>query len=120
MSTSRSAEGAAGSPGGRVAVLDSDRRLPSLGLTVCTARAAVAQRARGLRLGVDDWLAKPCHPEEVVARGEAVVRRRAPVAPRAVRPLQTGGLVVRPDRYQAFAGEQSADLARREFTFAHA
>jgi DNA-binding response OmpR family regulator len=92
------------------------RRMPSLGMIVCSAPAAVAQRVRGLRLGADDWITKPCHPEEVVARLEAVVRRRTLGEPRgAGSPLRAGGLVVRPDRYQAFAGELSADLTRREF-----
>ena len=50
--------------------------LPDLGVIVCTGRSTVAQRVRGLRLGVDDWIAKPCHPEEVMARVEAVSRRR--------------------------------------------
>ena len=50
--------------------------LPDLGVIVCTGRSTVAQRVRGLRLGVDDWIAKPCHPEEVIARIEAVARRR--------------------------------------------
>jgi DNA-binding response OmpR family regulator len=36
----------------------------------------VAQRVRGLSLGVDDWVTKPCHPEELLARVQAVVRRR--------------------------------------------
>jgi DNA-binding response OmpR family regulator len=91
-------------------------RMPNLGVIVCSAPVAVAQRVRGLRLGADDWITKPCHPEEVVARMEAVVRRRALSEPRgALRPLRAGGLVVRPDRYQAFAGEVSADLTRREF-----
>ena len=49
---------------------------PSLGIVVCTGRSTVAQRVRGLRLGADDWVSKPCHPEEVIARVEAVVRRR--------------------------------------------
>src|SRR5215210_1177792 len=48
-------------------------RMPHLGLIVCTAPTGVAQRVRGLRLGADDWVSKPCHPEEVVARIEAVV-----------------------------------------------
>ena len=39
--------------------------LPDLGVIVCTGRSTVAQRVRGLRLGVDDWITKPCHPEEV-------------------------------------------------------
>ena len=32
--------------------------LPDLALLVCTGRSTVAQRVRGLRLGVDDWLTK--------------------------------------------------------------
>src|SRR4051795_3213941 len=50
--------------------------VPGLGVVVCTERSTVAQRVRGLRIGADDWVAKPCHPEEVIARVEAVVRRR--------------------------------------------
>src|SRR4051794_35035104 len=50
--------------------------LPGMGLVICTGRTSVAQRVRGLRLGADDWVTKPCHPEEVLARIEAVVRRR--------------------------------------------
>src|SRR4051812_3937250 len=47
--------------------------LPGLGVVVCTGQSSVAQRVRGLRLGADDWVTKPCHPEEVIARVEAVV-----------------------------------------------
>jgi DNA-binding response OmpR family regulator len=91
-------------------------RMPSLGLVVCTAPVATAQRVRGLRLGADDWVSKPCHPEEVVARLEAVVRRRALASSRADQsPVSVGGLSVRPGRFQAFAGDVSADLTRREF-----
>jgi DNA-binding response OmpR family regulator len=91
-------------------------RMPNLGLVVCTAPVAVAQRVRGLRLGADDWLTKPCHPEEVVARLEAVGRRRSPWEQRGEQtPVEVGGLSVRPDRFQAYAGDASADLTRREF-----
>ena len=37
-------------------------RLPGLGVIVCTGQSSVAQRVRGLRLGADDWVTKPCHP----------------------------------------------------------
>ncbi len=90
-------------------------RMPNLGLVVCTAPVALAQRVRGLRLGADDWISKPCHPEEVVARLEAVVRRRSLRDPRGQAAVEVAGLSVRPDRFQAFAGEVSADLTRREF-----
>src|SRR3984957_4467877 len=52
--------------------------LPELGVVVCTGGSTVAQRVRGLRLGADDWLTKPCHPEELIARVEAVVRGGRP------------------------------------------
>src|SRR5918992_1470315 len=42
--------------------------LPGLGIVVCTGRSSVSQRVRGLRMGADDWVTKPCHPEEVQAR----------------------------------------------------
>jgi DNA-binding response OmpR family regulator len=90
--------------------------LPDLGVVVCTGRSTVAQRVRGLRLGVDDWIAKPCHPEEAMARIEAVSRRRRRGSSRAeVGPLVVGELEIRADQFQAFVSDGSLDLTRREF-----
>ncbi|MEA2301626.1 MAG: hypothetical protein QOE44_2161 [Solirubrobacteraceae bacterium] len=90
--------------------------LPDLGVVVCTGSSTVAQRVRGLRLGADDWLAKPCHPEELIARLEAVVRRRRRMeAPRHHQPIQAGEVEIRRDRYQAFVAGHGLDLTRREF-----
>jgi len=90
--------------------------LPGLGVIVCTNDSTVAQRVRGLRLGADDWIAKPCHPEEVMARIEAVVRRRRRSTGEVERgPLVVGELEVRADQYQAFVAGRSVDLTRREF-----
>jgi DNA-binding response OmpR family regulator len=90
--------------------------LPGLGVVVCTGPSSVAQRVRGLRLGADDWITKPCHPEEVLARVEAVVRRRKRAAPQADQgSLLSGELEIRPDRFEAFVGGQPLDLTRREF-----
>ena len=49
---------------------------PSQAVVVCTGPTSVAQRVRGLRLGADDWVTKPCHPEEVLARVEGALRAR--------------------------------------------
>ena len=90
--------------------------LPDLGVVVCTGRSTVAQRVRGLRLGIDDWITKPCHPEEAIARLEAVSRRRRRARPRVdAGPVVAGELEIRSDRFQAFVGEVSLDLTRREF-----
>jgi DNA-binding response OmpR family regulator len=90
--------------------------LPGLGIVVCTGRSTVSQRVRGLRLGADDWVTKPCHPEEVLARVEAVVRRRKRATARAeTGPLVAGELEIRADQFQAFVGSGSVDLTRREF-----
>ena len=90
--------------------------LPDLGLVVCTGRSTVAQRVRGLRLGADDWITKPCHPEEALARIEAVSRRRRRGRHEfEAAPLAAGELEIRPDRFQAFVGDEALDLTRREF-----
>jgi DNA-binding response OmpR family regulator len=91
-------------------------RLPGLGVIVCTGPSSVAQRVRGLRLGADDWVSKPCHPEELIARVEAVVRRRKRAETRAdAGPLAVGEMEIRADQFQAFVGGVSAGLTRREF-----
>ncbi len=94
--------------------------IAGLGVIVATPRSTVAQRVRGLRLGADDWVNKPCHPEEVIARVEAVVRRRRRAGgPVDRRPIIAGELEIRLDQFQAFVGGQSLDLTRREFELLH-
>jgi DNA-binding response OmpR family regulator len=89
--------------------------LPALPIVVCTGQSTVQQRVRGLRLGADDWLSKPCHPEELIARLEAVSRRRRRGDGEAGETVAAGEIEVRPDQFQAFAGGRSIDLTRREF-----
>jgi DNA-binding response OmpR family regulator len=94
--------------------------LPDLGVVVCTGRSTVAQRVRGLRLGVDDWITKPCHPEEAMARVEAVSRRGRRGRPEPDNaPIVSAELEIRGDQFQAFAGGTSLDLTRREFELLH-
>jgi DNA-binding response OmpR family regulator len=90
--------------------------LPDLGVVVCTGSSTVAQRVRGLRLGADDWISKPCHPEEVIARMEGLVRRRTHASGRAQKaPISAGEVEIRADRFQAFVRGRSLELTRREF-----
>ena len=74
-------------------VITLDRMLPGIdGLTLVTrlrdagiqtpvllisALSDADERVRGLRAGGDDYLTKPFHPDEMVARVEALLRRRS-------------------------------------------
>jgi DNA-binding response OmpR family regulator len=87
---------------------------PGFRILVCTGTSTVTERVRALEMGVDDWLSKPCHPEELVARIEAVVgHRRRPE--RSLEPTKIGEVEIRPDLYQAFVAGRSLALTRREF-----
>lgn len=66
-----------------------------------TARGSTADRAKGLDLGADDYVAKPFHPDELAARVRAVLRRSTGAVP--------GGGIVRFD-------ETEIDLERRMVT----
>lgn len=90
--------------------------MPDLGVLVCASGATVSQRVRGLRIGADDWINKPCHPEEVIARIESVARRRRrQQGSNEAGPVVVGEIEVRADQFQAFVAGNSLDLTRREF-----
>ncbi len=95
-------------------------RLPGLAVIVCTGPSSVAQRVRGLRLGADAWITKPCHAEELICVIEAAVRRhRRNEMPEFEAVALVGEITVRPDLYQAYAGEASLELTAREFEILH-
>jgi DNA-binding response OmpR family regulator len=94
--------------------------VPGLALIAVSGPAPVADRVRALRSGADDWLAKPCHPEELVARIQAVLRRRrAGETPIEDTAIVAGELMIRPDRFDAYVGEATASLSRKEFELLH-
>src|SRR5919198_4150870 len=90
--------------------------MPDLGVVVCTHGATLAQRVRGLRIGADDWVSKPCHPEEVMARIEAVVRRHRRGRVREDSgPLVAGDLELPPDRFPVHVSGASLGPSSPEF-----
>jgi DNA-binding response OmpR family regulator len=95
-------------------------RLPGLAVVVCTGPSSVAQRVRGLRLGADAWITKPCHPEELICVIEAALRRhRRTELAELDGPTTVGELTVRPDLHQAYVGEHNVELTAREFEILH-
>jgi DNA-binding response OmpR family regulator len=91
-------------------------RLPGLAVVVCTGPSSVAQRVRGLRLGADAWITKPCHPEELICIVEAALRRhRRGDMPEIDASMTVGEITIRPELYQAYALATSLELTAREF-----
>jgi two-component system, OmpR family, phosphate regulon response regulator OmpR len=56
-----------------------------------TARGLPAERIEGLRIGADDYLAKPFEPEELVLRIASILKRAVPEAP--VEEIKLSGMV---------------------------
>jgi DNA-binding response OmpR family regulator len=95
-------------------------RLPGLAVIVCTGPSSVAQRVRGLRLGADAWMTKPCHAEELICVIEAAIRRhRRNEMPQMDDAVHVGEITIRPDLYQGYAGNTSLELTAREFEILH-
>ncbi|HTZ86717.1 MAG TPA: response regulator transcription factor [Solirubrobacteraceae bacterium] len=88
---------------------------PEFGIVICTGTSTVSERVRALRLGVDDWLSKPCHPEELIARVESVGAHTRKPVPRSLEPILLGELEIRPAHYQAFVAGRGVGLTRREY-----
>jgi two-component system copper resistance phosphate regulon response regulator CusR len=75
-----------------------------------TARDAVEERVHGLGLGADDYVLKPFALSELLARIEAVLRRR-----KASETLTFDDLRLDPSRRRVGRGEKQVDLSPREF-----
>jgi DNA-binding response OmpR family regulator len=78
-----------------------------------TARSAVSERVDGLTAGADDYLSKPFHTEELVARVKALVRR---ASGEGLSILTVGDLRLNLITRDVFRGESRVELTNREFS----
>ncbi len=79
-----------------------------------TAKGSVADKARGLDLGADDYIAKPCHPDELAARVRAVLRRAAGITPGGG-VLTIGDIEIDLERRFMTRGGELVQLSRTEW-----
>jgi DNA-binding response OmpR family regulator len=86
---------------------------PQLPVIIVSGRGEDADRVRGLGEGADDYVVKPFHYAELVARIGAVLRRRSA---RRQGPIRVGELVVDPVTRKVTVGEREVELANKEFT----
>ncbi|MBM4436829.1 MAG: response regulator transcription factor [Actinobacteria bacterium] len=81
-------------------------------VVLLTARDDVTDKVLGLELGADDYVTKPFHPRELVARIRTVLRRSTPPAATT---LRRGDLWLDLGRREVRAGDRPVDLTRTEF-----
>lgn len=106
-----------GADDGRM-VLGKIREMGTLPVILISGKSDTADRVLGLRLGADDYLAKPFSPVELVARVESVLRRSGPREEAAAEPNVNGsssGLVVNELSREVTVDGRHVDLTAREF-----
>jgi DNA-binding response OmpR family regulator len=82
------------------------------GVLMLTAAGALEDRVEGLGIGADDYLSKPFHIAELVARIRALARRSAPGLPPM---LEHGDLVLDSARRLVTRGGNPISLSPKEF-----
>jgi len=85
----------------------------SVPIIILTARDAPEQRVRGLHVGADDYVVKPFHLPELVARVHTVLRR----AGRSMGPgrVTWGEIWADPESRTAGVGDVALEMTPREF-----
>ncbi|MDR0422135.1 MAG: response regulator transcription factor [Proteiniphilum sp.] len=99
--------------GNGLSVLEAVRRMrkPS-GVIIISAKDAPDDKVAGLQLGADDYLAKPFHLAELVARIRSVIRRKQQDGNVAV---ETGNVKIYPDDFRVTVNNRDVELNRKEY-----
>jgi DNA-binding response OmpR family regulator len=92
------------------------RATTAVPIIMVTAKADEAQRIAGLRLGADDYVAKPFSPRELVARVDAVLRRAMPASDGGgPASFGDGSLRIDTEQREVWVRERRVSLTRTEF-----
>ena len=85
-------------------------------MIILTAADAHEQRIAGLDAGADDYLLKPFHLPELLARLRALLRR---AQGRAITTITLGDLEINPNSKQVLLAGQNVMLSAKEFAVLH-
>ena len=83
-----------------------------MGILILSAKDGLEDRLKGLEVGADDYLVKPFHFEELLARAKAILRRRRPTAGET---LRVANLVLNDGTREVHLAERPIELTTREF-----
>jgi two-component system phosphate regulon response regulator PhoB len=97
--------------------LRGDARTRNVPIIMLTARSDERDKVQGLENGADDYVTKPFSPRELLARIQAVLRRRVPEATEDA--VEIGGLRVDPVSHRVSANGQPINIGPTEFRLLH-
>jgi DNA-binding response OmpR family regulator len=99
-----------------IEILQRIRKTSDIPVLMLTARGDNIDRITGLNLGADDYVAKPCTPDELVARLRAILRRtHRGSADGGTGVLKSGDLALNPGTRTAEWKDQALELTGVEF-----
>jgi len=97
--------------------LRAEPRTRQVPIIMLTARGEERDKVQGLETGADDYITKPFSPRELLARIQAVLRRRAPEATEDA--VEMGGLRIDPAKHRVSADGRPVSLGPTEFRLLH-
>ena len=97
-----------------LAICKEIRKQSQVPIIMLTARDEVTDKVVGLEVGADDYLTKPFHPQELVARAKALLRR-ARLEPDAPKLIRAGKLEVDLERHEVRHESARVQLRPKEF-----
>jgi DNA-binding response OmpR family regulator len=92
------------------------RKAGNMPVLMLTAKGDNVDRITGLNLGADDYVSKPCTPEELVARIRAILRRSQKRDAGEIGTLTSGNLTLHPGSRTAEWQGRPLDLTGAEYS----
>lgn len=83
---------------------------------IISAKDSIEDKIAGLDLGADDYLAKPFHIAELVARVRSVMRRKHRDGEHTI---QVGNVLLNPDKFSVEVAGSPVELSRKEYDILH-
>ena len=97
--------------------LRNDKRTQNIPLIMLTTKSLEENKIEGLNAGCDDYVVKPFSPKELIARVQAVLRRRLPELTKDA--VSICGLSLYPATRTVLGNKQEITLGPKEFKLLH-
>ena len=97
--------------------LRNDKRTQNIPLIMLTAKSLEENKIEGLNAGCDDYVVKPFSPKELIARIQALLRRRSPELTEDA--VTIFGLSLYPATRTVLGNKQEITLGPKEFKLLH-